>query len=226
MFEADDLSDRVAFINEGSVLAIDTPEELKLAHGQRSVKIRSRNEQGTSEVTVALDTPSTAEELRAAMDHGEILTIHHGRSHIGGHLCGVCWTRTRDMNTSAVAAIVAKDVRAFSRDRFYLFMTILGLLFYVGIFWFLPDTVDETIEMGVSYEGLDAAFQSLTDGEEGLALTNFESVESLEAAIRSGDGPAVGLAFPPNFATDVANGIETEVTLFVTSVVPPRYEEP
>lgn len=76
MFEADELSDRVAFINEGSVLAIDTPEALKLAHGQRSVKIRSRNEQGVSEVTVALDTPSTATELRSAMDHGEILTIH------------------------------------------------------------------------------------------------------------------------------------------------------
>lgn len=76
MFEADELSDRVAFINEGSLLALDTPEDLKLAHGQRSVKIRSRNDHGTSEITVALDTPSTAADLRTAMEHGEILTIH------------------------------------------------------------------------------------------------------------------------------------------------------
>lgn len=76
MFEADELSDRVAFIDEGSVLAIDRPEELKLSHGQRSVKIRSRNADGTTETTVALDTESTAAELRDAMEHGEILTIH------------------------------------------------------------------------------------------------------------------------------------------------------
>lgn len=76
MFEADELSDRVAFIDEGLVLAIDTPEELKLAHGQRSVKIRSRNGDSTTETTVALDTESSAAELRDAMEHGEILTIH------------------------------------------------------------------------------------------------------------------------------------------------------
>ena len=34
MMEADQLSDRVAFINDGRLLAIDPPEQLKLAHGQ------------------------------------------------------------------------------------------------------------------------------------------------------------------------------------------------
>lgn len=32
------------------------------------------------------------------------------------------------MNWSAIRAIVAKDLRAFTRDRFYLFMTVLGLV--------------------------------------------------------------------------------------------------
>lgn len=126
------------------------------------------------------------------------------------------------MNTSAVGAIISKDLRAFSRDRFYLFMTILGLVFYVAIFWVLPDTVDETIEMGVSHQGLDAYFDTLTGGDEGLALATFDSTESLEAAIRSGEGPAVGLAFPTDFAANVASGSDTEVTLFVTAAVPPE----
>ena len=34
MHEADRLSDRVAFINQGSILAIDAPEALKLQHGR------------------------------------------------------------------------------------------------------------------------------------------------------------------------------------------------
>jgi len=124
------------------------------------------------------------------------------------------------MNTSAIKAIISKDVRAFTRDRFYLFMTFLGLAFYVGIFWFLPDTVNETIEMGISQQGLEAYFDTLVEEDGGLALASFESAEALESAIRSGDGPAVGLAFPSDFAASVADGAGTEVTLFVTSAVP------
>lgn len=76
MFEADQLSDRVAFINEGSILAIDTPEELKLAHGQRSVKVRTRTDGQVSEVVVPLDDPDATDQLRRAMSNGHILTIH------------------------------------------------------------------------------------------------------------------------------------------------------
>lgn len=123
------------------------------------------------------------------------------------------------MNTTAIGAIVAKDVKAFIRDRFYFFMTILGLVFYVGAFWLLPSTVDETIEMGVAQTGLDAYFEGLaTDG--GLEVTPYASAETLETAIRSGEGPAVGLAFPPNFGADIAAGKQTTVSLFVTAEVP------
>lgn len=76
MFEADELSDRVAFIDEGSILAIDTPEELKLAHGQRSVKVRTRTDGRIAEVVVPLDDPDATEQLRQAMSNGHILTIH------------------------------------------------------------------------------------------------------------------------------------------------------
>ena len=76
MFEADELSNRVAFINEGSVLAIDSPEELKLAHGQRAVKIRTRSANGIDEVTVPHDGADSAEKLRQAMTAENILTIH------------------------------------------------------------------------------------------------------------------------------------------------------
>ncbi|NQU96894.1 MAG: ABC transporter ATP-binding protein, partial [Chloroflexi bacterium] len=44
MHEADELSNRVAFINEGRIAALDTPENLKLAHGRRSVRIRVRED--------------------------------------------------------------------------------------------------------------------------------------------------------------------------------------
>lgn len=77
MMEADELSDRVAFINDGRLLAVDRPEHLKLAHGQRSVRIRRRRaDGGVSEEVVALDAADTPEMVKAAMGSGDVLTVH------------------------------------------------------------------------------------------------------------------------------------------------------
>ena len=77
MMEADELSDRVAFINDGRLLAIDAPEQLKLAHGQRSVRIRRRQADGSvTDDVVPLDDTSTADQVSAAIAAGEVLTVH------------------------------------------------------------------------------------------------------------------------------------------------------
>jgi ABC-type multidrug transport system ATPase subunit len=77
MMEADKLSDRVAFINEGAILAVDTPEQLKLRHGSRSLRVRTRGPDGAvGERTVALDDPDVAGAMSAALDTGDILTVH------------------------------------------------------------------------------------------------------------------------------------------------------
>jgi ABC-2 type transport system ATP-binding protein len=76
MWEADELSDRVAFINEGKLYAVDTPESLKLKYGQRAVRVRLREGGEVVERTVALDEPDTAARLAAAVAADDLLTIH------------------------------------------------------------------------------------------------------------------------------------------------------
>jgi len=76
MNEADELSDRVAFINEGKLYAVDTPEDLKLKHGKRSVRVRTRDGAGVSEQTVSLDEAGAGEALRAAVGSPGLMTIH------------------------------------------------------------------------------------------------------------------------------------------------------
>ena len=77
MMEADALSDRVAFINEGRILALDTPENLKLLHGSRSVRIRTRGPADTvAENVIALDGQDADDAVRAALRAGDVLTIH------------------------------------------------------------------------------------------------------------------------------------------------------
>jgi ABC-type multidrug transport system ATPase subunit len=76
MWEADELSDRVAFINEGELYAIDTPENLKLKYGKRSVKVRVRGDDGIREETVSLDDAAAGEQLKAAVADSGLMTIH------------------------------------------------------------------------------------------------------------------------------------------------------
>ncbi len=76
MWEADELSDRVAFINEGELYTIDTPENLKLRYGKRSVKVRVREGDGVREETVSLDDAAVGEQLKAAVTASGLMTIH------------------------------------------------------------------------------------------------------------------------------------------------------
>jgi ABC-type multidrug transport system ATPase subunit len=75
MYEADELSNRVAFINEGRILALDVPEELKLSHGQRSVRMRFRTPDGIEETVLQLDD-DVGDEIRASLGREGLLTIH------------------------------------------------------------------------------------------------------------------------------------------------------
>jgi ABC-type multidrug transport system ATPase subunit len=76
MFEADELSDRVAFINEGRLYALDTPENLKLQHGRRSVKVRVRAADGVSEQSLPLDATDAGERLAGLLRSPGLMTIH------------------------------------------------------------------------------------------------------------------------------------------------------
>ena len=76
MLEADKLSDRVAFIHEGRILAIDAPETLKLAHGTRNVRVRSRRGGEVEESVISLDGDGADHEIRRAVGVDGLLTIH------------------------------------------------------------------------------------------------------------------------------------------------------
>ena len=77
MYEADTLSDRVAFINQGSILAMDAPESLKLQHGHRTVRIRSKGSDGQiEEMVVPLGGADAANKVQRAVAELDLLTIH------------------------------------------------------------------------------------------------------------------------------------------------------
>lgn len=76
MAEADKLSDRVAFIDEGHILVTDTPENLKQTYGRRSVRIRARRDDEVVETVIPLDDQDAGERIRQAVAQPDLLTIH------------------------------------------------------------------------------------------------------------------------------------------------------
>ena len=76
MMEADKLSDRVAFINQGKIAALDTPHNLKQRYGRRVLKAELDVDGNLEAREVALDAPETAGEIEALFRNGNVVTVH------------------------------------------------------------------------------------------------------------------------------------------------------
>jgi ABC-2 type transport system ATP-binding protein len=77
MHEADLLSDRVAFINQGKIEALDTPYNLKQQYGKRFVRAEVREADGSiGSREFALDSADTGQQLEALFNSEEVITVH------------------------------------------------------------------------------------------------------------------------------------------------------
>src|SRR5262249_16913200 len=81
--EADQLCQRVAFINQGRLVANDTPRNLKLAHGRRSMVVTlSGTPSGvdsnnpSNEITLSMEDPRDQARLAQLMSQGAVRAIH------------------------------------------------------------------------------------------------------------------------------------------------------
>lgn len=73
MEEADELCSRVAFLSEGRIVALDTPDNLKVAHGKRSLKATLA---GGQSLTIELDDEDAGKQLETLVSAREIRTLH------------------------------------------------------------------------------------------------------------------------------------------------------
>ncbi len=77
MYEADRLCHRVAFINSGKIVALDTPHNLKQQYGKRMVRAEVVGSDGkllTREII--LDRPETPTEIADLLAHQQVVTLH------------------------------------------------------------------------------------------------------------------------------------------------------
>jgi len=76
MVTADELCNRVAFLVDGRIAALDAPRALRLAHGRRVVRVETRREGVTAAREFALDEIAENPEFIGLLRAGAIETIH------------------------------------------------------------------------------------------------------------------------------------------------------
>ena len=76
MFLADEICDNIAFLNEGQILAMDTPKKLKLKYGSYSVNVEYRKDKKILTELFFLDKDEEKKRLKEVIDRYEIITMH------------------------------------------------------------------------------------------------------------------------------------------------------
>lgn len=135
---------------------------------------------------------------------------------------------------AVVAAIIGKDLLEFSRDRLWMILTPVALVMFVGLYWLMPATVDETITVAVSPPALAQALAMAEGGtSEGMRVGVLGREEDVAAAVAGErkvtiDGAdyaaTIGLAFPEDFLQRAAAGEPSTVRVYLDAAVPPEVQ--
>lgn len=121
------------------------------------------------------------------------------------------------MNWPTLPPLIKKDLTIFFRNRFYTFITIMALVAYIGVYYAMPDAVDEVIEVGLYAPSTSVEAAKMLD-DDGISFQLFTSVEALEQAILD-EEIGSGIGFPENLLQDVAAGGKPTVNIYVPSDV-------
>ena len=127
------------------------------------------------------------------------------------------------MNAQIISTLIGKDLKLYFSNRFFALITLLGLISYSIIYFLLPSTVDETLELGLYMAEMPPALEALLESEE-VEFYRAESVEALQQAVLDGDVPA-GYAFPDDMLAQLSSGGKVTAQLFLSPEVPPEFEE-
>ncbi|MCG8541591.1 MAG: ABC transporter ATP-binding protein [Clostridia bacterium] len=76
MYIADELCDRIAFINEGKIELIDSPRNLKLKYGEKLIKVEYKENGKLKKESFSMVNDKDREMLNSLISTGKIETMH------------------------------------------------------------------------------------------------------------------------------------------------------
>lgn len=76
MFAADELCDWVAFLNDGRIVACDSPRNLKLQYGEKSIKVEYMSTEGLKKEILFLDKEADKASFNQIINSKDLQTVH------------------------------------------------------------------------------------------------------------------------------------------------------
>ena len=126
------------------------------------------------------------------------------------------------MNLRAIRALVAKDFTLFFRNRFFALITLLGLVVYVALYFVMPGSVDETLDIGLYAPAWSPTSDEIR--QQGLEFHVAESEDDLEDGVVAHDYVA-GIVLPADLAEKLASGQKPRIDLYFASDTPEETKE-
>ena len=126
------------------------------------------------------------------------------------------------MNWQIVRALIAKDFKLYFRNRFFAVITVLGLVAYIAIYFVMPRTVDETLELAVYAPVLPPILEQA--GSQGLEFVLMESEEQLKEAVTGGEYLA-GVVVPPDFMDKLMSGEKGQLDVYFNADTPEELQD-
>jgi ABC-2 type transport system permease protein len=119
------------------------------------------------------------------------------------------------MNARRIKALLKKDQRLFLSNRFFMLITIVGIIFYIGAYFALPSNLDEDFSLAMYATQMPPAFEELLS-QEGLKRELFDEPETLKKAVQDGTYQ-VGIILPPDIMETFAQGGKPQISIYYSS---------
>jgi ABC-2 type transport system permease protein len=126
------------------------------------------------------------------------------------------------MNPQIVSALVVKDLSLFFRNRFFALITMLALVFYALIYFIMPSSVDEFLELGLYAPQIPPILSGQMENE-GLRLVRADSEEALIQAVDDGE-VKVGVVIPADLQANLAAGEKERINIYFSASLPAELE--
>ena len=121
------------------------------------------------------------------------------------------------MSIRRIGILLSKDLTLFFRKRIIVYLTLAGLILYLVIYFVMPASADENLEIGLYSPVSFPVFTEID--EEGLEITSVESEELLKEAVLNGSYLA-GISIPEDAAEKLALNQTPVVTLYFSPDAP------
>ncbi len=127
------------------------------------------------------------------------------------------------MNKRVINALLKKDTSLFLNNRFYLLMTIIGIIFYIGIYLVLPSRSVESLKLGL-YAPQVPSFFSQMIGQEGIQVELFSDREALKQSVKDRKYQ-VGITLPPDIMESWGRGEKPQIDIFYAADTPAEIKD-